>query len=69
MPFLERTETGPLLAALAKPLLPLALLAALLVVVPRYGATGAAWTWCSSAGLSAAAGALLLRRCKYTVKV
>ncbi len=32
MPFLERTETGPLLAALAKPLLPLALLAALLVV-------------------------------------
>ena len=32
MPFLERTETGPLLAALAKPLLPLALLAALLLV-------------------------------------
>ena len=31
-PFLERTETGPLLAALAQPLLPLALLAALLVV-------------------------------------
>lgn len=43
--------------------------AALLVVVPRYGATGAAWTWCSAAGLSAAAGALLLRRCKYTVEV
>jgi ESS family glutamate:Na+ symporter len=32
MPLLERTETGPLLAALAQPLLPLALLAALLVV-------------------------------------
>ena len=32
MPFLERTETGPLLAALAQPLLPLALLVALLVV-------------------------------------
>jgi ESS family glutamate:Na+ symporter len=32
MPFLERIETVPLLAALAQPLLPLALLAALLVV-------------------------------------
>jgi len=32
MPFLERIETGPLLAALAQPLLPLALLASLLVV-------------------------------------
>ncbi|MFN7870792.1 MAG: sodium/glutamate symporter [Cyanobacteriota bacterium] len=32
MPLLEQTETGPLLAALAQPLLPLALLAALLVV-------------------------------------
>jgi ESS family glutamate:Na+ symporter len=32
MPFLERTETGPLLASLAQPLLPLALLVALLVV-------------------------------------
>jgi glutamate:Na+ symporter, ESS family len=32
MPFLERTETGPLLAALAQPLLPLALLATLLLV-------------------------------------
>ena len=32
MPLLERTETGPLLAVLAQPLLPLALLAALLVV-------------------------------------
>jgi ESS family glutamate:Na+ symporter len=32
MPFLERTETGPLLAALAQPLLRLALLTALLVV-------------------------------------
>jgi O-antigen/teichoic acid export membrane protein len=42
---------------------------ALLVVVPRYGAAGAAWTWCASAGLAAAAGALLLRRSKYTVGV
>jgi ESS family glutamate:Na+ symporter len=32
MPLLERSETGPLLAALAQPLLPLALLAGLLVV-------------------------------------
>jgi ESS family glutamate:Na+ symporter len=32
MPFLERIETGPLLASLAQPLLPLALLASLLVV-------------------------------------
>jgi O-antigen/teichoic acid export membrane protein len=39
---------------------------ALLLVVPQYGAAGAAWTWCASAGLTAAAGALLLRRSKYT---
>ncbi len=42
---------------------------ALLVVVPRYGAAGAAWTWCASAGLAAGVGALLLRRSKYTVGV
>ncbi len=43
--------------------------AALWVVVPRYGAAGAAWTWCASAGLAAGLGALLLRRAKYTVGV
>jgi len=42
---------------------------ALWLVVPRYGAAGAAWTWCASAGLAAGAGALLLRRSKYTVGV
>jgi O-antigen/teichoic acid export membrane protein len=39
---------------------------AMLVVIPRAGAVGAAWTWCASTGLAAAAGAWLLWRAKYT---
>lgn len=38
----------------------------MVVVVPRYGMAGAAWTWCGSAGAAAVVAVVLLNRARYT---